>query len=223
MPDNATSCPFGTYILNLENHTEDELFNNLHPKRRNSVRVAEKNELTVKWTNTVDDFYTLYEDTMKRAGMFCEPYEYFKQMIALLGEQQVLCGVSYFKNRPQAALCVPFSRYSAYYMHGATSDNHEAGAMDFLQWEAIKILKAKGVKQYNFVGARLSDISGTKLDGIQNFKKRFGGELERGYLWKMDLNKFQCFLYDSLLSFKLILKGKRRMKDIIDEETERLK
>jgi lipid II:glycine glycyltransferase (peptidoglycan interpeptide bridge formation enzyme) len=79
-------------------------------------------------------------------------------------------------------------------------------------------MKTKGVKEYDFVGARLSDITNTKLEGIQNFKKRFGSELVKGYLWKLDIDKTKCKTYDSLLKIKCKLKGTKFPKDIIDQE-----
>ena len=82
----------------------------------------------------------------------------------------------------------------------------------------ITELKKRGVKKYDFVGARLSDVSGTKLAGIQKFKKRFGGELKRGYLWKKDINLMKCKLFDLALKVKLKLKGVSMPKDIIDQE-----
>jgi lipid II:glycine glycyltransferase (peptidoglycan interpeptide bridge formation enzyme) len=220
VPDNSKFCPFGTYILNLEHSSEDALFANLHPKRRNTIRNAEKNNVAVKWDHTPADFYQLYKATMKRSNMFCEPFVYFKELVAHLGSEHILCGVSYYENKPQAAVFIPYSNYGGYYMHGATNDTIEQpGAMDYLQWEVIKKLKNNGAKRYDFVGARLSDVTGTKLEGIQNFKKRFGGELMQGYLWKKDIDTLQCKLFDTLLSLNQVLKSKKRLKDIIDEES----
>jgi len=223
VPDNSKFCAFGTYILNLENTTEDTLFANLHAKRRNTIRNAEKNNVIVKWDNNLEDFYKLYKTTMKRSGMFCDTYTHFKEFFNYLGNDSILCGVSYYEDKPQAAVFIPYSGYGGYYMYGATTDTIEQpGAMDYLQWELIKKLKRNGAKKYDFVGARLSNVTGTKLEGIQNFKKRFGGELMQGYLWKKDIDVFQCRVFDNLLGLKQVLKGKGRLKDIIDEESEKV-
>ena len=60
-----------------------------------------------------------------------------------------------------------------------------------------------------------------KLEGIQNFKKRLGGELIKGYLWKKDISPLICWAYDSLLLLKLKVKGKKVPLDIIEQETKK--
>ena len=222
VPEGAVSCPFGTYIIDLTK-SGNELFSLIDPKGRNKIRNAQKNEVELKWgLDRINDFYMLYKSTMERSSMYVDPIEYFKEMTKCLGEQNILCGVSYVDNKPQAALFIPFTQYSGYYLHGAMAEKMaNPGAMDYLQWEAIRMLKAKGVKQYDFVGARLSDVKGTKLEGIQNFKKKFGGELMKGYLWKMDIDSLQCTVFDGLLKVNRTFKGAKQHKDIIDEELEK--
>src|ERR1700722_6855190 len=66
VPNSSISCPFGTYWLDLKNHTEDELFERIDPKGRNKIRNAQKNGVVLKWDNRlIDDFYLLYKDTME--------------------------------------------------------------------------------------------------------------------------------------------------------------
>lgn len=222
VPDNSVSCPFGTYVINLKDHTKEELFNAIHPRRRSYIRNAEKQNLEIRWgEGQLKEFYRIYKQTMDRSKMYCEPEEYFENLYRKL-PNNIICGVVYLENMPQGAICIPYTQYGAFYLYGASSDNVASqNAINYLHWQAILLLKSKGVKRYDFAGARLSDVSGTKLEGIQNFKKRFGSELIRGYLWKMDINKFQCFLFDTLLGLKQRLSGKKISKDIIDEELEK--
>ena len=67
---------------------------------------------------------------------------------------------------------------------------------------AMKLMKERGVKYYDFVGARINPDEGSKYEGIQRFKSRFGGELKKGYLWKMPLNKFKYKLFCWLVAAK---------------------
>jgi lipid II:glycine glycyltransferase (peptidoglycan interpeptide bridge formation enzyme) len=48
------------------------------------------------------------------------------------------------------------------------------GSSNLLQWEIIKKLKSLGVREYDFVGGRVEVPKGSKLEGIQRFKQRFG-------------------------------------------------
>jgi hypothetical protein len=219
VPENSKFAPFGTYYINLDKNTEQELFQKIHPKHRNVIRNAEKHNMILKYgIECIDDFYLLYQQTMKRSNMFCHDISYFNNFFTYLN-QSVICGVVYFESKPQGGIFIPYTKYGAFYLYGASAEKIEInGSINYLHWKTIKYLKKKGVKRYDFVGARLSDVSGTKLDGIQQFKKRFGAELEEGFLWKMDLNNNKCNIYDALLNVKTKLKGREIPLDIIDQE-----
>lgn len=218
-PKNADYCNFGTYYLDLS-LSLDELWKNVHSKHKNVIRNAENKGCKLLMGNAqLEIFYDLYSTTMKRSQLSYLPLDYFMTLSHHLTDENLLCAVAYYDNKPQGALLIPFSQYGAYYIFGGSSDKVEpTGLNNYMHWEMIKLLKEKGVKRYDFVGARLSDVSNTKLSGIQMFKERFGSILEKGYLWKMDLN-FKCKMYDFLVRFKsLILFKKQKYKDIIDQE-----
>ncbi|MGZ3861865.1 MAG: lipid II:glycine glycyltransferase FemX [Bacteroidia bacterium] len=219
VPNGAVSAPFGTYFLDLANNTEEKLFKELHSKHRNVIRNAEKSNVTIKYgKEVINDFFVLYEQTMKRSDKYCQPLSYFENFQDIM-PQNIVCGVAYYNNKPQGGLFIPYSNFGAFYLYGASAETKEInGAVNYLHWETIKSLKSKGVRRYDFVGARLSDVSGSRLDGIQQFKERFGSELEKGFLWKLDINKTYCNLFDSMVRFKLKLKGLNPPVDIIDEE-----
>lgn len=217
-PDSSTHAPFGTYFLDLE-QPEADLFANLHGKHRNVIRNAQKNNIELLFgKDCIKDFFRLYEQTMKRSSMYCEPVSYFRSFYEVIPEN-ILCGVAYYHGKAQGAVFIPFTRCGAFYLHGASADQVEVtGAMNYLHWKSILLMKEKGVKRYDFVGARLSNVSGTKLEGIQQFKARFGTSLEEGFLWKKDLSVARCRLFDRLLGIKLRLKRQQAPRDIIDQE-----
>ncbi len=218
-PDASIAAPFGTYFLNLATNTEDELFKNLHSKHRNVIRNAEKHGVIVKYGPAlIEDFYALYEQTMQRSNMYCQTLNYFKEFYNYL-PGNTICGVAYINQKPEGALFIPFTQFGAFYLYGASSEKMEInGSINFLHWNTIKLLKKKAVKRYDFVGARLSDVSGTRLEGIQQFKERFGASLEKGVLWKKDVDKITCKLFDNLVTLKLSLKNQKPPLDIIDQE-----
>ena len=65
----------------------------------------------------------------------------------------------------------------------------------------LKWMRDQGVNQYDLTGVRINSSNET-LQGIFKFKKGFGGELKKGYLWKADMNSFKCMIYDLLLLIK---------------------
>ena len=218
-PDSAIAAPFGTYFLNLQSKTETELFSGLHTKHRNVIRNAEKQGVVLKYgAELIEDFYGLYKQTMQRSNMYCQSLQYFKEFYNRLPNNS-LCGVAYYDEKPEGALFMPYSQFGSFYLYGASAEKTAInGSINYLHWNTIKLLKNKGVKRYDFVGARLSDVSGTKLEGIQQFKERFGSELEKGLLWKKDLDRLSCKLFDNLVTFKLKLKNQKPPLDLIDQE-----
>jgi lipid II:glycine glycyltransferase (peptidoglycan interpeptide bridge formation enzyme) len=218
-PAESTRAPFGTYFIDLEQNNADQLSQRLHGKHRNVIRSAEKNHVEVKFgEDTLNDFYNLYTQTMSRAGMHCEPLSFFEIFLNELSGHSI-CGVAYYKHQPQGALLMPYTHFSAFYLYGASADKMEiTGAMNYLHWQTILKLKEEGVKRYDFVGARLSANLSTKLKGIQQFKERFGSDLDRGYLWKKDIAPVKCRTYDKLLALKLGIKKQKIPLDIISQE-----
>jgi hypothetical protein len=222
-PKKSIHVPFGSYKMNLKNSLE-ELFNNLHGKNRNVIKNAQRKGIKILYGRKVlIDFYFLYEKTTKRSNMYCEEINYFKKLYDCLGAN-IVCSVCYHGNEPLGGLFMIYTNYCGFYLYGASSDKTTInGAINYLQWEMISLLKSKGVKMYDFVGARLSDVEGTRLGGIQKFKQRFGSRLEKGYLWKIEINRTKCFLHKILLKIKLKLKGVPFPTDIIDQEIKAFK
>jgi hypothetical protein len=221
-PNGSHSCGFGSYIVDLGPPIQD-LYAGIHPKHRNKISKAERAGVEIRTgKNELKTFYGLYYETMQRSGMYCEPFEFFHYLYTTLGEQNCVCAVAYHRDKPQGAILAPFTNYCCYYVYGASSGAPtESGAINFLHWKTMLLVKELGVRYYDFVGARLSDVSNTKLEGIQNFKERFGGTLRKGYLFKMDLDRAKCRLFDSMLKVNNKLKGKETFKDIIDQEIEK--
>lgn len=217
-PEDSVHCCFGTYFLDLQGRPEEDLFACLN--NRTEIRHAQKEGVVIKHGKAqLAAFYGLYSQTMKRTGMFFEPLAYFEKYYSCLGEGRIFCAVAYHHDVPQGAAFLPYTKYAAYYLYGASAEHVSInGAIDYLHWEAIKSMKEKGVRRYDFVGARLSDIANTRLEGIQHFKAKFGSQLEEGYLWKADIHKGYSRLFDMMLRLKLALKGKAAPKDIIEQE-----
>ena len=222
VPTDAKYCNFGSYQLNLKEKTQEQICTEIHPKHRNVIRNAEKSGAKIlEGADQLAIFYSLYSKTMLRNNMYCEPFEFFESV--LKDCSGIYCGVVYYNDEPQGAIYAPYSKFGGYYVYGASAEKITlTGAINFLHFQFIHFLMENHVAQYDFVGARLSAIEGTKYEGIQKFKARFGGELLKGFLWKIDLNTNICFIYDTLLKAKLMLKNKQVPKDIIDQERSKL-
>ena len=219
VPTKSISTPFGTYKIDLTNKTNDQLIEGMQARYRSSIRQMEKLNVEIRYgLNELNIFQKLHEETMDRTAAYSEDYSSLSKELTALPNNSLLATI-YIDNKIQGGLYVVYSNYGAYYFHGASANTTEAsGAIKYLHYKVMCLMREKGIKQYDFVGARLTDISGTKLEGIQNFKKRFGAELVKGFLWKIDLDKPKCKTYDNLLKIKCKIKGLKFPHDIIDQE-----
>lgn len=211
-PDNAIAVPFGSYIIDLF-RSEEDLWSGVHPKHRNVILNAKKKGVEIRF-GTNQDILSVYEmlvQTMSRSSMSFVSRDTFLNMINSLAEN-IEVVVAYHDAKPIGCGVFPFSKYSAYYQFGGSVDSPVLGAMNLLHWEAMKHFKSTGIGLYDFVGARIEPKPGSKLEGIQRFKRRFGSTMHTGYLWKMPLtNKY--YIYNFLRRLK-----SGNMTDIIDQE-----
>jgi lipid II:glycine glycyltransferase (peptidoglycan interpeptide bridge formation enzyme) len=196
---------------------EEELWNNLHVKHRNVIRNSIKKgvEIVINPKN-LDDLYDLMKLTMDRSNIwfFTRP-EFNLYMTKMEGKQMYF--IAYYNGVAQGCAIMPFSNHASYYSYGGSVKRPLTGAINYMHWEAIKYFKSLGVRSYDFVGARIKPVKGSKLEGIQRFKSRFGGELIIGYLWKFPLNKTNYRI------FRFLLMCKKRTfvnftQDVIDQE-----
>jgi hypothetical protein len=218
LPPQTQSCEFGTYIIDLEIHSIDEIFDNFNPKYQKAIHHSQKNGAIVKFGwDVFDDFYETYLATMNRVHLSADYKNYFQRQYKILGEKHVSVGVVYDEGKPIGSVFFIHTNYAAYCTHaGSQGESKLYGAVKMLHFEMMKFLKEKGVKRYDLVGVRLKNKN-PALEGIFRFKKGFGGELKTGYLWKKDINPVKAKLYDVLRNIKT---DKELTRDIIDQVNE---
>ena len=209
-PDGAIVAPYGTFIIDLT-QPEEVLWSNLHSKHRNVVRNAMKNGIEIRsGIENLDLAFELVRSTLKRSNLGFMNYVRFKRFVlGLNGNVKIF--IADHKGSAQGCAVLPFSEYGAYYLYGGSIPTPLTGAMNLLQWEAMRTFKNLGVKRYDFVGVRISPEKESKLEGLLMFKKRFGGQLKQGYMWKYSLCPLKYGVYS--LAVRLLRGG-----DIVDNE-----
>jgi len=214
-PKGAIACRFGTYILDL-NQSEDNIFSNMHQKHRNVIRNVMKKKVTVV-KGDVESAFQLIKTTMMRSNL---PYPTFDELEKELLDypNSTYCATLLYEGKLQAAIWLKFDWQSVYYLHGGTIRKPLTGAMNFLHWSAIKDMKKLGIGKYNFVGARINPGVGSKAEGIQRFKKRFGSEMVKGFMWKMILSPLKYNIYIYLIQIYSFLKKTPFKGDLVDQE-----
>lgn len=221
-PEGALAARYGSHIIDLS-QSETVLWNNLHTKHRNVIRnAAKKGVHIVKGPEYLDTAFRLVRDAFIRSAKGAAgklrvglrlDYEGFKRQVHTFGENVVVL-VAEHEGVAQGCAVIPFSKHSAYYMHGGSVPVPVTGAMNLLQWEAIRLFHQLGVSQYDFFGARIDPEKGSKVEGIKKFKERFGGQFMQGYMWKFPLRPLKYPLYS--LAARV-----RNGGDIVDQENRR--
>ena len=218
-PDGAMVAPYGSYTLNLD-QSEETLWNNLHQKHRNVIRNAMKKGVKIRTgIEYLEKAYFLVRDSFRRSAKgymgkmrigFRMDFDAFKQQVLSLGEN-VRVVIAEYEGVMQGCAVIPYSHHCAYYMHGGSIPNPLTGAMNLLQWEAIRLFRELGVRHYDLFGVRLDPKKGSKAEGIMKFKERFGGQLIRGYMWKFSFRPLKYFLYSIAVRV-------RSGGDVVDQE-----
>jgi hypothetical protein len=213
-PDGAMAAPYGTYIIDLS-QPEDALWSNLNTTHRRKVRLAMKQGVQIRCgLEYIETAYKLVQDTFKRSKMPFMKLKAFEKMVMGLGSN-VKIFVADHQGTIQGCTVVPYSQHSAYYVYGGSIPEPITGATNMIHWAAIKLFREIGVKQYDFVGVRIDPEKGSKQEGLQMYKQRFGGRLVKGFMWKYPISKFKYSIYGLAVRY---LRG----GDIVDHENHKL-
>jgi hypothetical protein len=224
-PDTAKACPFGQLYSSLNDKTEEEIFNLFSPKYRNAIRKVLINpDLVVCKTQEYElaAFYEVYKEVHEKQQVYFDSFTHFNNMQQLLGQKHFMLMNLYYNNTLEGGAVITYTKKEANYLYGgAKNPTIQNGSIKLLQFEIIKKLKALGVQKYVWGGCRLTDVAGTKQQGMQEFKLRFGCQIKKGFLWKIDLQQNYCKLYDVMIAAQHRIKGKKYKGDVIDYEKNR--
>jgi hypothetical protein len=214
-PDGAQPAPYGTFVNNLS-QTEAMLFSGVRKTYRNNIRRAMKAGVQIKsGMEYLDASYQLVAETLKRSGAdVIKNYHDFKGSVESLGKN-VKIFIAEQEGVIQGCLVSPFSAYGAYNWYCGSKPEPVLGSMHLLHWEAMLQFRAMGVKRFNFQGVRIDPAEGSKQEGILNYKKGFGGEMVRGFMWKYPFRPLKSAAYSFAIR---LLKG----GDIVDQEQHKL-
>ncbi|MHC1725270.1 MAG: lipid II:glycine glycyltransferase FemX [Syntrophobacteraceae bacterium] len=213
-PDGADAAPYGSYIIDLS-PPEDILLKNIERITRQNIKSAQKKGVTIRnGVERLESMYAVIRDTFKRSKISFMSYAAFQRYVNGLGAHCRIM-VADYQGIPQSFVLFAYSDFSAYAIYAGNPSNQFPGANKLIYWEAIRSFKELGVQRYDFVGARISPEKGSKQDGINSLKRRFGAELKQGYMWKYPLRPLSSMAYNLAVRF---LRG----GDIVDNERHKL-
>lgn len=215
-PDGADVAPYGSYVIDLS-QPEDALWRNVNRITRQNIKKAMKSGMCIREDGIehLDAAYRLIVETFKRSNLPFMNYESLKRFVLGLGDNGKMM-IAENQGVLESCVIYGFSNYCAYAIYGGNSADMVEGANKLLHWEAILLFKKFGIQRYDFVGARIDPEKGSKEEAINSFKRRLGGKLRQGYMWKYSLRPVKSLAY--FLAVRLLRGG-----DIVDRERHKMK
>ena len=158
--------------------SEEVLWKNVHSKRRNEIRRAEKEGCTVELNTTPESLLACYEiltEVYHRAKLPLPDINHFK---AILQHTTPTTGLRLFtavweKKIIGCMLCLADGNTLYDYYAGAYSHYYDKYPNDLLPWTVFKWAKANGFSQFDFGGAGKPGVP----YGVRDYKKKFGGTM----------------------------------------------
>ncbi len=176
--------PSNTIFVDLKK-SEEDLLQAMKPKTRYNIRLSERKGVHVKTLgiDQIEIWYKLYSETARRNGIFVDDLEYFRAVFKAkascsLSPAEVYLLVAQQDANPLAAMFLVISGKRATYLYGASSSQHRNLMAPYaLQWEAMRLAKAKDCTDYDMFGVAPNPDPEHPMYGLYRFKTGFGGQL----------------------------------------------
>lgn len=162
----------------------DELLAGMKQKTRYNIRLAERKGVSVRPGSEADfpGLYRLYAQTAARDDFVIRDEAYYLDLwrtFAAVG--RLLPLIADVDGQPAAAVMLFHFAGRAWYMHGMSGPEHREKMPNYLlQWEAMRRLKALGVRAYDLWGAPDEFVESDSLWGVFRFKEGLGAQVVRG-------------------------------------------
>lgn len=199
----ALKSLFDPYSFELDlAKSETELMENMHPKTRYNIRLAEKQGVAVKEESNekgLKIFIDLFQETLKRQKFYMHSPEYFRKLWSILGKDKIArIFLARYKNGVLNAWMLFVWKERIFYPYGASSSEYrKLMASNLICWEAIKYGKRIGCKKFDMWGSLGPDPDEKHpWYGFHRFKLGYGADLVQ-YVGSWDLVRDK-FFYQSI-------------------------
>lgn len=174
--------PSTTTILDLTKG-KDQIFEDLKPKTRYNIRLAERKGVVPKIVSMkrFDDFVRLLEQTTTRDRFSAHPEAYYRAMLEVMKHDgaKAYLAVGFYEERVICAnIMIDFAGVRTY-LHGASSNLHRnVMAPYLLHWYLIEDAIRQGVHTFDFWGIAPEGASEKHpWAGITRYKMGFNGQM----------------------------------------------
>lgn len=140
-PSGASSILSSYWLKNLENTSEQEIWDSFRKTLRHSIKNAQKNSLEIKKCQNLADlkkFYNLYVANLKRKKTVPYPFSVIKYLYESSGSELSL---AFYKSKIIAgSLFLDYSYFVHYFLSASDYKHRDLGANHLILWEKIKSL-----------------------------------------------------------------------------------
>ncbi|MGE5431595.1 MAG: lipid II:glycine glycyltransferase FemX [Syntrophomonadaceae bacterium] len=164
-------------IINLT-LPEEKLWKNVHPKRKNEIRRAQKENLKFSAESSpaiLKESYNIISRVYQNAGLPLLPFSYFTGLMESLNNNHkfILYSVKYNGMIIGCMFALAFKNTIYDFYSGALSSYYSKYPNDLLPWDVFLWAKENGYKIFDFGGAGKPEIP----YGVREYKKKFGGDI----------------------------------------------
>lgn len=175
-----TMQPANNFLVDISK-SDIDILNNMKPKTRYNIKLAAKNQISIKISKNIDDikiFNQLNQETTRRRQFKSHSQKYYTKQLDALGQTNSMeLIIAYWQDIPLSALLITFFGKTATYLHGASNWLYKNKMANYAaQWSAISRAKEKNCTYYNLGGINYNNQH-PSLKGITKFKTGFGGEV----------------------------------------------
>lgn len=165
--------PEATIIVDLT-QTEEQILQQMHPKGRYNIRLAQKHGVTVTASHDVDAFYALLQQTSARDKFGMLQQSHYRRFLENLDQSFMLLAMH--AGKPIAGVLGVMWNGMGIYYYGASDHTHRALMAPYLlQWDAMRLCKAAGCVSYDLLGIAPPGRANHAWAGVTDFKRKFGG------------------------------------------------
>lgn len=201
--------PANTIYLDL-NLDLCSILGNMRPKTRYNINLSKRKGVIVRMADrkSIGIWYKLYQETAKRNKIYLSDIRYFEALLEARADKtdspaEVMFLIAEADDTPLAAMFLIISGNRGSYLYGASSNLHRNYMATYaLQWEAIKIAKAKGCTEYDMFGIAPNPDPSHPLYGLYKFKTGFGGNIHHHlgcWDYPLEEEKYNCFRNSELV------------------------
>ncbi len=161
------AVPQYTYLIDL---TSETIWEDFDPKRRNDIKRAEKDGVTVEQVHDLELIISMVSKSLDRKDKGFDKKLLTHLMTKFCNEENSFSFVAKLDGRPIAAIhCLHYNGRAFYLLSGYDHNNGHSGAGALALWHGIQHAKS--------IGLKIFDFEGSMIPAVEKYFRSFGGEI----------------------------------------------